>query len=63
MVKRKLADAVMSRYSKNDDARELAAEVAKDAAIKVFRYISEMIPVIVENVVNDAWNKLEGNLL
>lgn len=63
MVKQKLADAVMNRYSKNDNARELAAQVAKDAPIKVFRYISEMVPVVVTNVVNDAWKKLETNLL
>lgn len=63
MVKQKLTDVVISGYSKNDNARELAAEVANDAVIEVFRYISEMIPVIVDNVVNDAWKKLGENLL
>ena len=63
MVKQKLADIVMSGHSKNNNARDLAALVARDATIEVFRCISEMIPVIVENVVNDAWKKLEGNPL
>ena len=63
MVKQKLADIVMSGHSKNNNARDLAALVARDATIEVFRCISEMIPVIVGNVVDDSWNKLEGNLL
>jgi len=53
----------MRGYSENDNARKLAAKVAKDAAIEVFRYIIEMIPVIVERVVKDAWKKLGGDLL
>jgi hypothetical protein len=63
MVEQKLADIVMSGHSKNDKARDLAALVARDATIEVFRCISEMIPVVVSNVVDDGWKKLEGNPL